>query len=71
MRRLQPDGPRLGLASTRELLEELLARMETSDIAYSYDVLLAVRAFLRDAPPALLDYRTGGDCLRSPGIGVW
>ena len=53
------DQPLLGLATTRQLLEELRARGEvTAPLVYGYHMKLTASAMLDSLPASVLDYRT-------------
>lgn len=54
------DEPRLGLATTRQLLEELKARGETEDRYLEEGNAIAIGAanLLDSLPGSMLDYRT-------------
>lgn len=55
----EPDAPRLGCASTRDLLEELSVRMVMSqDTADGHAFGLVCEEAMRRLDPYVLDYRT-------------
>ena len=57
------DQPRLGLATTKELLEELMARGEVSATIGEYpeemgDMSIGAAYLIDTLPKSMLDYRT-------------
>jgi hypothetical protein len=64
--------PHLGLATTRDLLEEIMARGETENVYQDEGNALAIGAgqLLDSLPGSMLDYRTVGEWEISNNKGV-